>query len=266
MPRQEPATTPPRARCRAGRRRSRSAPWSRPAGCPSASVIVAPMPTAGAVDRGDHRLGQRVDRQRHPAAGVAHARRGTAARRGGRAGPRASGCSDSSRPKTLPSADRSMPAQNARPAPGHHDRARRRRRAASVGRHRSSSRGHREVKALSCVGPVEGQRGDAVVVDAPSRGSRSRRPVTVTRCGRPVGVHRLFGMSSVLVLVDVARTSACDRSGSQCTARSEIGTPQVRPFLPFTRVIAEAHMRGARSGRCPRRTAKESGAAMLSRQ
>ena len=39
-----------------------------------ASVIVAPMPTAGAVDRGDHRLGAVVDRERHAAAGVAHAR------------------------------------------------------------------------------------------------------------------------------------------------------------------------------------------------
>ena len=38
-----------------------------------ASVMVAPMPDSGAVDRGDHRLRQGMDRQRHPAAGVAHA-------------------------------------------------------------------------------------------------------------------------------------------------------------------------------------------------
>ena len=31
-----------------------------------------------------------------------------------------------------------------------------------------------------------------------------------------------------------------ERTGSQCTARSEIGTPQVSPFLPLTRVIAQA--------------------------
>ena len=62
-----------------------------------------------------------------------------------------------------------MPAQNARPAP-----------VTTTARTASSRRvgeedllelaRHRQVKALSCVGPVQGQRRDAVVVDRPVEG------------------------------------------------------------------------------------------------
>ena len=116
-PRQEPGWTPPRGRCP-----------SRPKTKPIRALVDASRMSMrqghgradadrGAVDRGDHRLGQGVDRQRHPAAGVAQPvvvrrlvvvraellrRRRAATRRGRRRCPRA---------------ERSMPAQNARPAP-----------------------------------------------------------------------------------------------------------------------------------------------------
>ena len=59
--------------------------------------------------------------------------------------------------------------------------------------------------------------------------------------------------------------SCSERSASQFTARSAIGTPQVRPLSPFTCVIAEAHW-PARIGPVPSPNANESGAAMLIRQ
>ena len=80
------------------------------------SVIVAPMPTAGPLIAAITGLGSawiasvtRPPVSRTPSwygSSVRWARRSSGV-----------GCTDSSRPNTLPSADRSMPAQNARPAP-----------------------------------------------------------------------------------------------------------------------------------------------------
>ena len=79
------------------------------------------------------------------------------------------GRSDSSRPKTLPSAERSMPAQNARPAPVT-TTARTSSSRASVRKNLLQLAGHRQVEGVERVGPVQGQRGDAVVVDRPVEG------------------------------------------------------------------------------------------------
>ena len=80
------------------------------------SVIVAPMPTAGPLIAAITGLGSawiasvtRPPVSRTPSwygSSVRWARRSSGV-----------GCTDSSRPNTLPSAERSMPAQNARPAP-----------------------------------------------------------------------------------------------------------------------------------------------------
>ena len=146
------------------------------------SVIVAPMPTAGAVDGADHGLGAAVDRQRHPAAGVAHARRRSPGRRGARAGPRASGA------RRLVEAEHvavggEVHAGAERPAAaGDHDGARRRRRRWPGRRRRSSSSAIVTVNALSWSGRSR------VSVRMPSSSTvqrrASRRPLT--GCTRPL--------------------------------------------------------------------------------
>ena len=108
-----------------------------------------------AVDRRDHRLGQLVDREGHLAAGVAHAGLERLLGQPLAQVLRAWGAADSSSPKTLPSAERSMPAQNARPAPVT-TTARTSSSVASVRKTCSSSRGHRHGERVERVGPVRG--------------------------------------------------------------------------------------------------------------
>ena len=84
-PRQEPATSTPRARCRAARTRSRSWRPSAARRMSIGSVIVMPTPTAGPLIAAITGFERVEDAQRHPAAAVArHAaprrRRGRASR------------------------------------------------------------------------------------------------------------------------------------------------------------------------------------------
>ena len=104
----------------------------------------------GPVDRRDHRLWQRVDRQGHLAAGVADRRR--TPRRCARSSSGV-GRSVSSSPKTLPSADRSIPAQKARPAPVT-TTARTASSRASVRKNSLQLARHRQVERVELVGPA----------------------------------------------------------------------------------------------------------------
>ena len=135
----------------------------------------------GAVDGGDHRLGQRVDRERDPAAGVAQpvlvrrlvvvgpellGRRRQASRRGRR---------------RCPWRERSMPAQNARPAPVT-TTARTASSRASVRKNRSSSRAMVRSNALSW--PGRSRVSVATPSSSTSRPRGSRRGEDVTGCRR----------------------------------------------------------------------------------
>ncbi len=81
----------------------------------------------------------------------------------------------------------------------------------------------------------------------PRRRGRGPRPsyravLGVSRCQplSPLCRHRPFDTSSVRSWA-MSRNSFLERSGSQCTARSEMGTPQVSPSLPSTLRIASAN-------------------------
>ena len=81
------------------------------------------------------------------------------------------GATVSSRPNTLPSAERSMPGAERAPGAGDHDRPHVV--VAGVGEeHLLELAGHRQVERVERVRPVQGEGRDAVGVDRPSRGSR----------------------------------------------------------------------------------------------
>ncbi len=94
------------------------------------------------------------------------------------------------------------------------------------------------------------------------RATGSARPAQ--RGGRPEGVQSCFGTSPAASWATGSK-SCCERSSSKFTARSRIGTPQVSPLSPSTRVIAQAK-RAMVKGPVPSPTLKKSGIAALSRK
>ena len=159
-----------------------------------ASVIVAPMPTAGPLIAAITGLGHAwIASATLPPVSRTPSWYGASVRWSRRSA--GVGSAVSSRPNTLPSAERSMPAQKARPAP-----------VTTIARIASSVAaaaeevlelaGHGDGERVERVRPVQGQRADAVVVGRHRQGVVARRRRGHPR-GIPLGVHRLSGIPDV---------------------------------------------------------------------
>ena len=165
-----------------------------------ASVMVAPMPTAAPLIAAITGLGHAwIASATLPPVSRTPSWYGASVRWSRRSA--GVGSASSSRPKTLPSADRSMPAQNARPEP-----------VTTIARIASSVAAERKKcsssRAMVTVNALRDSGRSRVSVQTPSSSVVDREGVVGQPCRRhprgiPLGVHRSVGDARRVVLADV---------------------------------------------------------------